>query len=673
MFFNIRSRPTFNVCLAAVLIFLLAFPLNVFAEGETPSETPATTQTTTTESTPVPQKAPALESIPSDNSDVISDAVGALNESQAVIVDTNGNPIPLAAIDAAIALQDPDPQGCPPGVTPIWLGGTGVGCTANYGSIQAAIDDAMVVNGWTIYIQAGTFVEEVNINKSITLQGTPGAIIQSPNTLTTDFDNKKPIVFVNSNANVNIDGLVIDGNNKGSANYSFVGIAFHNAGGTVTNNIIKNIMDTAFSGAQHGVGIYAKNDDGISRTIDVINNIIEDFQKTGMAFTGDGLTINIENNTVVGEGDTTVTAQNGIQVSSGATGTVKNNEVKDIRYTGSGWSASGILIQNASGTVAVQDNKISDVQAGVYVVDSTANLEGNHIENADWGAIIMSYYVAKTASGLINFNTFLNNELAVYTDNPDVSALGNIFEGNSDGFCFEDYWETGGILIGEYNYWGCDDGPNSICGQTAIGNIDYTPWLIDPDEDGVFDSTDGSGPFKDNCPTTYNPDQKDSDLDGIGDACDPTPFPPSTKPRSGGENKLIPVTGGATIELSCSVANTLMLGDNQVAFNQTMCGYLVDLQFQSPNALPAPIANGYSFVAGMTINIYKGTETIQKLESGNFTISFPVPAGMEGKNFSILFWDASAGKYVEAPGVITSGGFVQVTVNTPGTYILVTK
>ena len=62
----------------------------------------------------------------------------------------------------------------------------------------------------------------------------------------------------------------------------------------------------------------------------------------------------------------------------------------------------------------------------------------------------------------------------------------------------------------------------------------YNPDQADSDGDGVGDAcdtgqdSDGDGvpDDEDNCPNTYNPDQADSDGDGIGDACEYTPTPP---------------------------------------------------------------------------------------------------------------------------------------------------
>jgi hypothetical protein len=72
----------------------------------------------------------------------------------------------------------------------------------------------------------------------------------------------------------------------------------------------------------------------------------------------------------------------------------------------------------------------------------------------------------------------------------------------------------------------------------GIGDAcDNCIYEANPDQSDV--DNDGVGDACDNCPDVYNPDQADSDGDGIGDACEPTLIQLSSFTATAGSGKII--------------------------------------------------------------------------------------------------------------------------------------
>src|SRR5204862_517374 len=77
----------------------------------------------------------------------------------------------------------------------------------------------------------------------------------------------------------------------------------------------------------------------------------------------------------------------------------------------------------------------------------------------------------------------------------------------------------------------CDDGNATTSGDTCLaGTCHGVAGTGDGDQDGVPDD-------QDNCPEVYNPDQKDADHDGIGDACECTSPAPGHCVAGGGSKR----------------------------------------------------------------------------------------------------------------------------------------
>ena len=256
-------------------------------------------------------------------------------------------------------------------------------------SIQFGVDDAIA--GDTVDVSAGAFTEQVVISKNIRLQGADGAsIIQAYNAMPSCFTtpssaNNRPVVCVKDTSDATITGFTIDGKGLGNTNNRFYGIAFRNAGGTAQDNTVLDIRDTPFSGTQHGVGIYAYNDDAVARTLHILDNTVTGFQKTGIATNASDtnrLTVDIQRNTVTGQGPTTVTAQNGIQVwAEAGIGVVADNIISGIAYDNTAattkWVATSIL--NYYTNLDTTGNIITGAHMGIYYYEGRGLIENNNL------------------------------------------------------------------------------------------------------------------------------------------------------------------------------------------------------------------------------------------------------------------------------------------------------
>lgn len=419
-----------------------------------------------------------------------------------------------------------------------------------FGTIQDAINAA--ASGDTVAVGPGTYIENVVINKPLTLKGAGGELegeehegsgksrptimpaVSSPNPCTGSSlcgGAASNIILVQAD-NVTIDGLILDGDNpnltsgivRGDADLDARnGIITNHALGTYNNLTVSNVTVRNV----YLRGIYASSGGTFNLHDNIVTNVQGDYYSIAMFnFGGSG-----------------VMARNRVMYANDA---IASNWSSGVRFLDNEvtHSGSGVHTDNAGGfgplapadlirgnsvehcmtdgygiwvfvpyiAPAVEDNEVEGCSVGLAVFGQGVSvttqftdnwLDGEGASSSDpsgsLGVLvstdILSYGSTDVSASFTNnvirhFNTgvyveqhcelfasYFPGDCPVASPTQATAVLhNNVIKGNNTGA----NGLIGTVVNAENNWWGCKKGPNQPGCDTAIGTVDFTPWLITP-------------------------------------------------------------------------------------------------------------------------------------------------------------------------------------------------
>lgn len=314
--------------------------------------------------------------------------------------------------------------------TTLYAGGSGPG---NYTSIQLAIDGAS--NGDTVLVYNGTYQENVDVNKSLSIQSKYGSV----NCIVESADMSDHVFEITVDY-VNISGFTVKGISSISSPYPKAGVCLYYvdfiniSGNTILNN---------------SCGVYLNS----SSTNTITANIIKDnFDDRINLF-------NSESNTLTG--NTIINNYDSIDLDSSSNNIVMVNTITN--------SYGGIGLDSSSNNI-VMGNTVTNA-SGIYLDSSSNNtLMGNTLTNNEGAIDLFSHCNNNTLKdNIITGNT--NDGIHIY-DSTSNSITGNTIINNSDD----------GIHISS-------GGNNTITGNTLINNTNLGIILHDSGNNTLTDNT----------------------------------------------------------------------------------------------------------------------------------------------------------------------------------------
>jgi hypothetical protein len=329
----------------------------------------------------------------------------------------------VSFIAASVIIATPNVQASP-GI---------INVPSGYAKIQWAVGNA--TTGDTIIVAAGTYDEQVVIDKSLTLQGAGDATVIKPSSAATltqvftglfwygtpDTKNIAGIIVANvlDGSNVTIKNLKVDESsvttNPTGSDY-LTGIFYRETGGTIDT---VNIVGTgAWSGSDRAYGIYLSAATNTA-SVQIKGSTITNWDKNAIEAMGSKLTFNIHDNVLTGRGGVTDEVQNGINAGRGSVGTVNSNTISNMVYGPETWWCAGIMFYNyltgEYGSGSVANNTITNCQIGVFFKNCNGTAQGNTVNGGTVG--LLGLWAEYTQAGTWTAS-FVKNTVSGVRDSP---------------------------------------------------------------------------------------------------------------------------------------------------------------------------------------------------------------------------------------------------------------
>lgn len=338
-----------------------------------------------------------------------------------------------------------------------------------YTTIQAAISAAAAGDTVVVCPGTGPYDEQPVVDKPLRISGRGDATVRPSPMLdnTTSLSTGNAIaagILVTDTAGVVVESIAVDGTDNGATGCARnpVGIYFRNASGTVENAAVRNMrLGAGLEGCQGGLGVFVQSGVEGTSVVLVQGTSVHGYQKNGITASGAGTTLTARRNRVTGLGPTPHIAQNGIQVSFGAAGSIERNAVANHVWTGCtpescSFVSTNVLVFEAADGLVVRDNTLVHTQVGIYLSDTN-------------GAVIQGNDVTQT-SPFDGISVFGDSNLIVGNDVTHSEESGIFLDGNGNTARRNRINEA---PIGIWSFSGLNTMPTTGLGRNTVFNVTF--------------------------------------------------------------------------------------------------------------------------------------------------------------------------------------------------------